>query len=156
MRSEVPTVRWLTGKRPRQWLVCCLERAHALPLFVSGRTFLNDVFMLAFHDQRTFLVMYCRLHGEDASGFLRYEIDHFQIRVDGVADVDRAKKTTGCFRKRDEAIVDDVRKHTGAGGSLYEDLQTVGEQALVAAPPTIFDIVVDRMIVTRSQLKGCK
>ena len=47
-------------------------------------------------------------------------------------------------------------QHPGAGRGLHRNLKTMRDHFPMPLAPTVLYIIVDRMIVTGGQLKGCK
>jgi hypothetical protein len=58
--------------------------------------------------------------------------------------------------KGDQRVADLVGEGAGPCGGEGQDLEAVGERSFVAALATIFEVVMDRVIVGRDRLKSCE
>ena len=109
--------------------------------------------MLAAHHQFAALVVDCRAHDDHAGGATRDEFDDLQRRIDGVAREHAGEKLRRLLQERDQRVRHFVREAAGAGRREADDLQSVREQARIAACRAVFGVVVDRVVVAGDDLE---
>src|SRR5262245_37002896 len=94
------------------------------------------------------------LKGDDSGGASRFQLAHFEQRIERVAAIDRLQEARRLLQEADQRIADDMRKDASAGGALNCHLQPVCQQVAMAARTAVLAIVMDRMIVAAGQLEG--
>ncbi len=70
-----------------------------------------------------------------------------QRRVQRVPGIDRGQKLRRRLQETDHGIPEDMRQDPGPRRRLRHHLQPVRQQAAMAVAFTVFDVVVDRVIV---------
>src|ERR1700677_5169215 len=85
---------------------------------------------------------------------LRGESNNLESRIERVSGMYFLEKLAGRLGERDEHVSDVLRKECCPGSREREYLQTMHYGGRVPVTPRILHVVVDRMIVSRTRLKG--
>lgn len=110
--------------------------------------------MFSVQHQFAVLVVNGGVHRDDARRALGFEFGDGEGGVERVAGVDGFQELGLHFDEADQRFADHVGEQACAGRGEAQDLQAVGEQALVALGAAIFFIVVDRVVVAGDGLEG--
>lgn len=95
-----------------------------------------------------------RSHDNDAGRMLRDQRCDGERRVERVAHIDRFEELGRLLDKANQLVTDHVRKAARAGRTESEYLKAVCKQIAMSMRAAEFDIVVNRMIVSRDHLKS--
>jgi hypothetical protein len=114
----------------------------------------NQVSLLAGHHEPTSLVMYSCRKSDHSRPSIGGQFVYFQRRVKRITDEDRMTELRGLIQKPDQTVLHQEREFARPCRSLNQHLVTMRQHVRHPSAPTIFDVIMDRMIVPARRLES--
>src|ERR1700688_5236864 len=98
--------------------------------------------------------MHRRPRGYEAGVSLRCQLSDFELGIQRVPRMHFFQEPARGARKRKKHVADVLRKEGGTRSSESENLQSMHHRSGVPVSTRVFDVVVDRVIISRNRLES--
>src|SRR5258707_4961206 len=109
----------------------------------------EQIFLLAAEHQFVLLVVHCHRNCHHAGRALWGQRRDYEARIERIAGIDRLQEFARLLDEGDQRVADHMCEGAGTRCSEAQHLKAVREWARMTAFATIFDVVMDRVVIAR-------